>query len=96
MTAAPMVVGDPLPGRDCLVLEGEWLDHPDRVFRSDRATLYLARDPGDECKVDVTDQVPLGHFEPGRWGWLLHKAVRYDRPIPRRGRQGVFDPRRLL
>lgn len=40
--------------------------------------------------IDVTDQLPLGDFTPGRWGWLLSDPQPCD-PIPCKGRQGVFE-----
>ena len=36
-----------------------------------------------------TDQLPLGDFTPGRWGWMLSDPRPCD-PVPCRGRQGVF------
>lgn len=35
------------------------------------------------------DQLPLGDFTPGRWGWLLSDPQPCT-PIPCKGRQGVF------
>lgn len=36
-----------------------------------------------------TDQLPLGDFTPGRWGWMLTDPRPCD-PVPCKGRQGVF------
>lgn len=36
------------------------------------------------------DQLPLGDFTPGRWGWMLTDP-RPCEPIPCKGRQGVFE-----
>lgn len=33
----------------------------------------------------------LGDFRAGRWAWRLENPVRFDEPIPWRGRQRVFD-----
>jgi hypothetical protein len=38
---------------------------------------------------DITDEVPLGHYDDGRWGWLLSDPQPCD-PIPCKGKQGVF------
>ncbi len=37
----------------------------------------------------ITDQLPLGDFTPGRWGWMLTDVQPCD-PIPCKGQQGVF------
>lgn len=39
--------------------------------------------------TDMTAELPLGHYAPGRWGWLL-ADVQQTAPIPCKGRQGVF------
>lgn len=47
--------------------------------------------PGDEANEQfITDQLPLGDFTPGRWGWLLTDPERCE-PVPVRGRQGVWE-----
>ena len=51
----------------------------DRPWRPDGTTEY-----------DVTDQLPLGDFTPGCWGWLLTDPERCE-PVPVRGRQGVWE-----
>lgn len=43
---------------------------------------------GTETPID--DQLPLGHFAHGRWGWLLDDVRSFD-AVPCRGRQGVWD-----
>lgn len=45
---------------------------------------------GHRKREDFTDQLPLGDFTPGRWGWLLSDP-RPCEPIPCKGRQGVFE-----
>lgn len=35
------------------------------------------------------DDLPLGDFTPGRWGWLLNDVRRIE-PVPCSGRQGVW------
>ncbi len=39
----------------------------------------------------LTDQLPLGDFAPGRYGWLLSDPRRLATPVPVTGKQGVFD-----
>lgn len=46
-------------------------------------------EPG-ELSVDITGQIPLGWFEPGRWAWILSEARRHLVPIQARGRQRVW------
>ena len=47
--------------------------------------------PSSTWKVsDITDQLPLGDFTPGRWGWMLTDPRPCD-PMPCKGRQGVFE-----
>lgn len=45
---------------------------------------------GDELdQVDVSDQLPFGRWEPGRWAWLLDDVEQCD-PIPAKGRLGLW------
>ena len=53
-----------------------------RAIDSGTGTLY------DEW-IRHDDQLPLGDFDPGRWGWMLTDPQPCD-PIPVTGRQGVF------
>jgi hypothetical protein len=41
--------------------------------------------------TDLPDQLPLGDFTPGRWGWVLKAPNRWPDPVPARGRQGVWE-----
>jgi hypothetical protein len=77
--------GDPAIAR--YRTEMDWVSwHPDdlevrgwaRHFNADRSRCF-----------PLDDQLPLGDFTPGRWGWLL-SDVRRTTPIPCKGRQGVF------
>lgn len=43
----------------------------------------------DSWFAPMHDQIPLGDFTPGRWGWMLSDPQPCD-PIPCKGRQGVF------
>ena len=40
---------------------------------------------------DVIAQIPFGHFDCGRWAWLLTDVERFAEPIPARGRQGIWN-----
>lgn len=35
-------------------------------------------------------ELALGHFDPGRWAWVLEKPELFVRPIPFRGKLGIF------
>lgn len=39
--------------------------------------------------AEIEDQ--LGDFSPGRFGWLQENPVRFEKPIPYRGYQKIFD-----
>jgi hypothetical protein len=39
---------------------------------------------------DVSDQQPLGIFEPGRFAWLLADVYPLDEPVPARGHLGLW------
>lgn len=39
---------------------------------------------------DVTNQLPYGDFNPGRYGWLLDDIVSFAEPIPVRGAQQLW------
>ena len=43
----------------------------------------------DEPGVDVSDQLPYGLYEPGRYAWLLADVVPVDPPVPFKGGQGL-------
>lgn len=40
---------------------------------------------------DLDDQIPYGDWQPGRWAWELANVERFDRPIPVKGKQGVWE-----
>lgn len=62
--------------------EGPWIDlWNDEIARTHQ--------PDDVTPID--DQLPLGHFAHGRWGWLLDDVETFD-PILCKGRQGVWQP----
>lgn len=42
--------------------------------------------------TDITDQLPFGDFQPGRYAWLLENIAYID-PVPARGRQGLWESR---
>lgn len=41
--------------------------------------------------TDVSGQAPYGHFEPGRFAWLLEDVVPLVKPLPWKGAQGLRD-----
>lgn len=43
--------------------------------------------------TDISDQLPYGHWEPGRWAWRLTDVEQVDAPVEvvRGNRQGVFE-----
>lgn len=46
-------------------------------------------DASDYYERDVTDQLPYGLWEPGRYAYLLADIVPVDPPVPFRGGQGL-------
>jgi len=44
-------------------------------------------------RKDISDQLPYGDWQPGRWAWRLTDVVQVDGPVEvvRGNRQGVFD-----
>lgn len=43
---------------------------------------------GSRC---VDGELPYGHYEPGRWAWVLEDIEPIRRPIPATGRQGLWE-----
>lgn len=41
--------------------------------------------------VDVSDQHPFGWFETGRWAWILEDVKPLDRPVPAKGKLGLWE-----
>jgi len=66
----------------------EWDGHR-RFFSAPHEGYLTTTGPGAELPR-YTDQLPLGDFTPGRWGWMLTDP-RPCEPIPCKGRQGVFE-----
>jgi len=66
----------------------EWDGHR-RFFSAPHEGYLTTTGPGAELPR-YTDQLPLGDFTPGRWGWMLTDPQPCD-PIPCKGRQGVFE-----
>ena len=44
----------------------------------------------DDTEAGRNDQLPYGHFAPGRWAWMLTDIEALPDPIPATGRQGVW------
>lgn len=59
-----------------------------RFFSAPHEGYLTATGPGAELPK-YHDQLPLGDFTPGRWGWMLTDPRPCD-PVPCKGRQGVF------
>lgn len=53
------------------------------------ATNVLMYRPKVGHMVNVTDQLPYGDFQPGRWAWML-ADVRPCNPLPAKGKQGLW------
>jgi len=77
----------PAPGRPLGVVVA--------VVTYDEALLVV----GEDGYEDLTDQLPLGDFTPGRYGWMLSNPLRLTVPVPcpavapdgtRTNMQGVF------
>jgi activating signal cointegrator 1 len=45
----------------------------------------------EEAGALTVTQKALGDFTPGRFAWLLGGSVEFEKPIPMRGQQGLFD-----
>lgn len=84
--ALPIVDGHP-PSHAEITKEGppywngthRWLAAPPNLWRTSKSVPM----PND------ADQLPLGDYTPGRWGWLLSDPQPCT-PVPCKGRQGVF------
>ncbi|MBN8781424.1 MAG: hypothetical protein J0G98_00050 [Terrimonas ferruginea] len=72
-------------GNPCL-----WVDHEDGTLGLWEDVPPSLPDMDPERLTDLTAELPLGFYEPGRWGWLLSDP-RPCTPIPCKGKQGVFD-----
>lgn len=40
---------------------------------------------------DLSDQVPYGDFRSGNFAWMLGEPARFRRPIPAKGKQGLWN-----
>lgn len=45
----------------------------------------------DYRRSDISDQIPYGDWADGRWAWELANIERFDRPIPVKGKRGVWE-----
>lgn len=41
--------------------------------------------------IDCTQERTSGWHEAGNWGWYLARAKRFPKPIPMKGRRGLFE-----
>jgi len=46
--------------------------------------------PAGGPALDVSDQLPYGDFQPGRWAWMLTDVQPCD-PVPAKGKQGLWN-----
>ena len=46
--------------------------------------------PAGGPALDVSDQLPFGDFQPGRWAWMLTDVQPCD-PVPAKGKQGLWN-----
>lgn len=63
------------------------LKNPDAFGATPRIGLDVER---DAAQKDVSDQLPYGYWEAGRWAWHMTDPVMFDSPILFRGAQGVW------
>ena len=42
-------------------------------------------------KVRHPDEYAFGDFTPGRYAWVMEDAELFDKPVPARGKQGLWD-----
>ena len=42
------------------------------------------------CENEIVDEMDIGDFSPGRWGWLIKDVEKLAQPIPCRGYQGLW------
>ena len=78
--------------------EHEPYDPPDdHIYTTvDGRALYRQQVIGDPSiasnvvGTDLTDQLPLGDYSPGRYAWLLDDVRALAEPVPCRGRQGLW------
>ena len=76
----PMVVAADEHDGDCFVVHGDGT--ADRVSRGDEPERYM---------ISAVDEVPLGHFEPGRFGWIFDAVEQLEQPVPVRGAQRLCE-----
>jgi hypothetical protein len=55
------------------------------------ATDALVRIGPGAGEADISDELPYGYWEHGRWAWELADVDTLDEPIPVVGRQGVWE-----
>lgn len=76
-----------------MVAEDDWDATSDAIIGMDGSMILWQRtDPNVAAMkpTDITDQVPYGYFEPGRYGWLLADTQRLSAPIPHKGSLGLL------
>lgn len=73
---------------DCIPMVDRWSEE------DDGGRCLMIEDDGRLVDIvrlgDVSDQLPYGHFEPGRFAWLLEDVTPIE-PVPARGMQGLWN-----
>ena len=41
--------------------------------------------------LDTPRERVFGNWSPGRYGWILSNPILFEKPIPARGKQGIWD-----
>lgn len=78
---------------DCVPMrrmpENRRIDASPSLWLDSDVAFLLHRDPARTGSV--RHQTPYGHFEPGRWAWILDDIDPIKQPVPARGRQGLWN-----
>ncbi|MCC6679289.1 MAG: ASCH domain-containing protein [Phycisphaeraceae bacterium] len=76
----------------------DWIDALDLKFDVDDlpfGAIIAVTNLTGCCRTEFMDVSPqeelLGDYSPGRFGWLLDSIRAFDKPIPYRGRQRLFN-----
>jgi len=86
---------------DCLPMVGPGRDVPDAWpiewplievgdMRGNPLVLWPSDGAGSYEASDISDQLPYGDFQPGRWAWMLADITPCD-PVPAKGKQGLWN-----
>jgi len=75
---------------------GSWLYYLEHGIPGDRFGAILGEATIDRVlpttiKVTTEIEKALGDFSPGRYAWRLTDVIEYQKPIPTKGRQGLWN-----